>query len=95
MRSGSSRTYSGVRLRPYVAEAILGHGEGRFLQGASEMRDHVTAQQSKRAAAAKAGKVSEADALQAVALTPETSQSNCQRSCDISCHNSPANRLLP
>ncbi len=74
---GVASNKQGVRLKPYVAEAILKVGDERFLKGVTQMREAILSQQSKRAAAAKAGKLSEAerlagdaDALQAVALTP-------------------------
>lgn len=74
---GVAANKQGVRLKPYVANAILNVGDDRFQNGVRQMKDQITSYQSRRAAAAKAGKLSEAerlageaDALHAVALPP-------------------------
>lgn len=64
---GVAANKQGVRLRQYVADAILRHADGTFAATLSQMVGEIRSHQSRRAAAAKAGKLSEAERLAGIA----------------------------
>jgi hypothetical protein len=72
---GIAANKQGVRLKEYALDAILDHGENRFLRTLTDMRKSIIDNQLKATAGKRAGQISEAervatqtDAIQPVAL---------------------------